>query len=171
VLVTRQNARSKAVLRVAASGAAPARAEPVQRPPPPRAEADLEGDGSGVTRVLIADDDRQMRRLVRMILERDGHQVVEADDGLDAIDLIEANRFDLMILDLDMPRLDGLGVLEELRARVLTASVPVIVLTARSEESEVQVLDLGAQDFLTKPVQPQSLQARVRAVMRRTRMG
>ena len=121
--------------------------------------------------MLVADDDRQMRRLIRMILERDGHQVIEAADGLDAIDLIEANRFDLMILDLDMPRLDGLGVLEELRSRILTASVPVIVLTARTEDSEVPVLDLGAQDFLTKPVQPQSLQARVRAVMRRTRMG
>ena len=125
---------------------------------------------SGKTRILVADDDRQMRRLVRMILERDGHEVAEAGDGLDALDAIESGQCDLMILDLDMPRLDGIGVLEELRARVMTSSLPVIVLTARSGEAESQVLDLGAQDFLTKPVQPASLQARVRAVLRRSRM-
>ncbi len=125
---------------------------------------------SGKTRILIADDDRQMRRLVRMILERDGHEVAEAADGLDALDAIESGQCDLMILDLDMPRLDGIGVLEELRARVMTSSLPVIVLTARSGEAESQVLDLGAQDFLTKPVQPASLQARVRAVLRRSKM-
>jgi len=125
---------------------------------------------AAATRILVADDDRQMRRLVRMILERDGHEVAEAVDGLDALDLIESGHFDLMILDLDMPRLDGVGVLEELRARVMTSSIPVIVLTARTGESEAQVLDLGAQDFLAKPVQPVSLQARVRAVLRRTRM-
>ena len=105
-----------------------------------------------------------------MILERDGHEVAEAADGLDALDAIESGQCDLMILDLDMPRLDGIGVLEELRARVMTSSLPVIVLTARSGEAEAQVLDLGAQDFLTKPVQPASLQARVRAVLRRSKM-
>ena len=125
---------------------------------------------SGKTRILVADDDRQMRRLVRMILERDGHEVAEAADGLDALDAIESGQCDLMILDLDMPRLDGIGVLEELRARVMTSSLPVIVLTARSGEAEAQVLDLGAQDFLAKPVQPASLQARVRAVLRRSKM-
>ena len=105
-----------------------------------------------------------------MILERDGHEVAEAADGLDALDAIESGQCDLMILDLDMPRLDGIGVLEELRARVMTSSLPVIVLTARSGETEAQVLDLGAQDFLAKPVQPASLQARVRAVLRRSKM-
>ncbi len=127
--------------------------------------------GAPATRVLVADDDEQMRRLIRTILERDGHQVTEAGDGLGALELIESRPFDLMILDLEMPRLDGFGVLEELRARVLTSSVPVIVLTAHTGESEVRVLDLGAQDFLAKPVQPPSLRARVRAVLRRTRMA
>jgi DNA-binding response OmpR family regulator len=70
-----------------------------------------------------------------------------------------------------MPRLDGLGVLEELRARVMTSGVPVIVLTARTDDTEARVLDLGAQDYLTKPVQPQSLLSRVRAVLRRARMS
>jgi type IV pilus assembly protein PilB len=126
---------------------------------------------AGKARILIADDDRQMRRLVRSLLERDGYEVTEASDGLDALDAVEAGQFDLMVLDIDMPRLDGLGVLEELRARVMTSSVPVIVLTARTDETESQVLDLGAQDYLTKPVQPQSLQSRVRAVLRRARMS
>jgi DNA-binding response OmpR family regulator len=83
---------------------------------------------------------------------------------------VETKPFDLMVLDVDMPRLDGLGVLEELRARVATSGVPVIVLTARTDDTESRVLDLGAQDFLAKPVQAQSLQARVKAVLRRAKM-
>lgn len=138
---------------------------------PPTAPLETVPQHSSKTRVLVADDDRQMRRLIRMILEREGYEVADAADGLDALDAIEGGRVDLMILDLDMPRLDGMGVLEELRARVLTSSLPVIVLTARSGEAEAQVLDLGAQDFLTKPVQPASLSARVRAVLRRTKMA
>jgi DNA-binding response OmpR family regulator len=122
-------------------------------------------------RVLIADDDAQMRRLIRAILERDGYEVTEAADGLDALEAVESHPVDLVLLDVDMPRLDGLGVLEELRARVKTSSVPVIVLTARTDDTETRVLDLGAQDFLSKPVQPQSLQARVRAVLRRSGLG
>ncbi|MGH7560037.1 MAG: ATPase, T2SS/T4P/T4SS family [Gemmatimonadales bacterium] len=140
-------------------------------PGPVRSAMAASGSAGGKTRILIADDDRQMRRLVRGILEREGYEVVESADGLDALDAIESGPFDLMILDIDMPRLDGLGVLEELRARVLTSSIPVIVLTARVDDTEAQVLDLGAQDYLSKPVQPQSLQARVRAVLRRARMS
>ena len=108
-----------------------------------------------------------MRRLVRGILERDGYDVTEATDGLNALEAIESGSFDLMILDVDMPRLDGLGVLEELRARIQTSTVPVIVLTARADDAESRALDLGAQDFLNKPVQPPSLSARVKAVLRR----
>ena len=85
--------------------------------------------------------------------------------GLDALEAIE--RGGLVILDLEMPRLDGLGVLEELRAQIRTASLPVIVLTAQHGESEEKALDLGAQDYLTKPVQTRSLIARVRAVLKR----
>ncbi len=127
--------------------------------------------GPSKPHILVTDDDAQMRRLIRSILERDGYEITEAADGLDALDAIERHRFDLMVMDIDMPRLDGLGVLEELRARVTTSSVPVIVLTARTDDTEIRVLDLGAQDFMTKPVQPQSLQARVRAVLRRASLG
>jgi type II secretory ATPase GspE/PulE/Tfp pilus assembly ATPase PilB-like protein/ActR/RegA family two-component response regulator len=126
---------------------------------------------NGAPRVLVADDDPQMRRLIRSILERDGYTITEAADGLDALDQVESKTFELMLLDIDMPRLDGLGVLEELRARIRTSGVPVIVLTARTDDTETRVLDLGAQDFLSKPVQPNSLQARVKAVLRRAKLS
>jgi DNA-binding response OmpR family regulator len=108
-----------------------------------------------------------MRRLIRSVLEREGFEILEAGDGLDALETIERGGVDLVILDLEMPRLDGLGVLEELRAQMRTASLPVIVLTAQHGESEEKALDLGAQDHLTKPVQTRSLIARVRAVLKR----
>ncbi len=126
-------------------------------------------DVSGQTHVLVADDDPQMRRLVRAVLERDGMQVTEAADGLDALDLLGQRRIDLVVLDMDMPRLDGIGVLEELGHSVQTAQIPVIVLTARSDETEARALDLGAQDYLTKPVRPTALTARVKAVLRRVK--
>jgi len=130
---------------------------------PRRGDAGAPGPG----RVLIADDDPQMRRLIRGVLQRDGFEVVEAGDGLDALELAEQGGVDLVILDVDMPRLDGLGVLEELRAQVRTACLPVIVLTAQHGETEEKALDLGAHDYLGKPVQTRSLVARVRAVLKR----
>jgi CheY-like chemotaxis protein len=126
--------------------------------------------GTGAT-ILLADDDAQMRRLVRTVLEREGFRVLEAEDGLDTLEAIDTQSIDLILLDHDMPRLTGLGVLEELRARVTTASLPVIMLTARTDDTESEALELGAQDYLTKPVQPRSLVARVRAVLKRSRMG
>ncbi|HEY8257625.1 MAG TPA: response regulator [Gemmatimonadales bacterium] len=92
--------------------------------------------------------------------------MVEANDGLD---LIEQGSVDLVILDVKMPRLNGLGVLEEIRAQMRTASLPVIILTALQDETEEKALDLGAQDYLTKPVQTRSLVARVRAVLKRAK--
>jgi DNA-binding response OmpR family regulator len=117
--------------------------------------------------VLLADDDAQMRRLIKSVLQRDGFEVVEAADGLDALEVVDQGGVDLVILDVDMPRLDGLGVLEELRAQVRTAFLPVIVLTATQAETEEKALDLGAHDYLRKPVQTRSLVARVRAVLKR----
>ena len=92
---------------------------------------------AGPPKVLVADDDPQMRRLIRGVLQRDGFEVVEAGDGLDALEAVEKG-VDLVILDVDMPRLDGLGVLEELRAQVRTACLPVIVLdrTARRDRAK-----------------------------------
>jgi CheY-like chemotaxis protein len=96
-----------------------------------------------------------------------GFEVIEAGAGLDALELVEQGGVDLVILDVDMPRLDGLGVLEELRAQVRATCLPVIVLTARHGETEEKALDLGAHDYLSKPVQTRSLLARVRAVLKR----
>jgi type II secretory ATPase GspE/PulE/Tfp pilus assembly ATPase PilB-like protein/CheY-like chemotaxis protein len=122
-------------------------------------------------RILVADDDPQMRRLIRNVLQREGFEVVEAVDGLDALDRLEQEAVALVLLDVDMPRLDGLGVLEELRAQMRTASLPVIILTAHHDDTEEKALDLGAHDYLTKPVQTRSLVARVRAVLKRASMG
>ncbi len=148
-----------------ASAAAPAEARVATSGQ--RGTADAEGAGATV---LLADDDAQMRRLVRTVLEREGFVVIEAVDGLDALEAIETKAIDLVLLDHDMPRLTGLGVLEELRASVATAALPVIMLTARTDDTESQALELGAQDYLAKPVQPRSLIARVKAVLKRSRM-
>jgi type IV pilus assembly protein PilB len=150
-------------------GNAPSDAAPSRKAarPSPSVPATPEPVGSEPLRILVADDDPQMRRLIKSVLQREGFEVVEAVDGLDALEAVERSRVDLVILDLEMPRLDGLGVLEELRAQMRTASLPVIVLTAQHGESEEKALDLGAQDYLTKPVQTRSLVARVRAVLKR----
>jgi type IV pilus assembly protein PilB len=150
----------------AASHAAPSVSAPVAL----RAHTGTaDADGAGAT-ILLADDDAQMRRLVRTVLEREGFRVIEAADGLDTLEAVETQAIDLVLLDHDMPRLTGLGVLEELRAAVGTAALPVIMLTARTDDTETQALELGAHDYLTKPVQPRSLVARVRAVLKRSRM-
>jgi type IV pilus assembly protein PilB len=149
----------------------PGAAEPPRTQVPREVQAAVEAAHpvSSKPRVLVADDDPQMRRLVRAVLEREGMEVVEAADGLDALDALGQQRCDVVVLDLSMPRLDGLGVLEELGAQVTTAQIPVIVLTASGDEGEAKALDLGAQDYLTKPVRPTALTARVRAVLRRLR--
>jgi DNA-binding response OmpR family regulator len=139
---------------------------PVSAPARSADECAVNAVSAGPPRVLVADDDPQMRRLVRSVLEREGFEIIEAGDG-HALEAIERGGVSLVILDLDMPRLDGFGVLDELRAQVRTASLPVIVLTAQHGESEEKALDLGAQDYLTKPVQTRSLTARVRAVLKR----
>jgi CheY-like chemotaxis protein len=145
-----------------------AAAVPASAAPGPAPGAPKEGGSEGT--VLVADDDPQMRRLVRSVLERDGFTVIEAEDGIDALDkLMQHSEASLLILDHDMPRLNGLGVLEELRANVTTASLPVVMLTARTDDTESQALDLGAQDYLTKPIRPSALSARVRAVLRRVK--
>lgn len=136
---------------------------------PAREPTTASPDGTGAT-ILLADDDAQMRRLLRTVLEREGFKVLEATDGLETLEAIDTQGVDLVLLDHDMPRLTGLGVLEELRAQVSTSGLPVIMLTARTDDTESQALELGAQDYLTKPVQPRSLVARVKAVLKRTRM-
>ena len=115
--------------------------------------------------VLIVDDEPQIVRLVRDHLEAAGFSVLEAADGRGAVRLAQTERPDLVVLDLGLPGLDGLDVTRSLRKG---GSVPIIMLTARGDESDKLVgLELGADDYMTKPFSPKELVARIRAVLRR----
>lgn len=116
--------------------------------------------------ILIADDEAKMRDLVKMYLERDGFKVLEAADGEQALALLTKNTFDLVILDIMMPKVDGLSVCKEIRK---SYDIPVIMLTARGEEIDrVLGFELGADDYVVKPFSPRELVARVKALLRRT---
>jgi type II secretory ATPase GspE/PulE/Tfp pilus assembly ATPase PilB-like protein len=120
------------------------------------------------TRVLLVEDEEPLRRVVRDLLEREGFVVSEAGDGVAALDEIDRSAPDIVVLDLNLPRLDGYGVLSHLRARQSTANLPVIVLTAKGDEdSEVRVFEFGANDYLTKPFRPRALSARLHALLKR----
>jgi two-component system OmpR family response regulator len=119
-----------------------------------------------VSRILVADDEAHIREVVRYTLERDGYEVDTAVDGVDALARIEAGGIDLVVLDVLMPSLDGLSLCRRLRAR---SRLPIIVLSSRAEEADRIVgLDLGADDYVTKPFSPGELAARVRSVLRRS---
>ena len=122
---------------------------------------------NGKKTVLLVEDEEPLRRVLRDLLEREGFTVVEAADGVQALDEIDRSAPDVLVLDLNLPRLDGYGVLSHLRARPSTARLPVIVLTAKGDEdNEVRVFENGANDFLTKPFRPRALSARLRALLR-----
>jgi two-component system KDP operon response regulator KdpE len=117
-------------------------------------------------RILVVDDEERMVRFIRMNLEHDGFQVAEAFNGRQAIQKLRDVNPDAILLDVMMPDLDGFEVLESVRE---VSNVPVIMLTARGEEDDrVRGLELGADDYVTKPFSPRELVSRVRAVLRRT---
>lgn len=119
-------------------------------------------------RVLLVEDEAPLRGVLRDLLEREGYAVIEAADGVQALDGIDRSAPDLVVLDLNLPRLDGFGVLKHLRTRASTAALPVLVLTAKGDEdSEVRVFECGANDFLTKPFRPRALIARLRSLSTR----
>jgi DNA-binding response OmpR family regulator len=121
------------------------------------------------SRVLVVDDDLEVRNVVRMALERLGCSVVDADSGEKALRVVEGSAIDLVVLDLGLPDMSGVEVLGRIRAE---SELPVIVLTARSSEPDrVLGLTLGADDYVAKPFSPRELAARVEAVLRRTRGG
>jgi type IV pilus assembly protein PilB len=121
-------------------------------------------------KVLLVEDEEQLRRVMKDLLEREGYQIVEAADGVSALDQVDRHAPDLILLDLNLPGLDGYEVLSQLRSRPITAEVPVIVLTAKGDEdNEVRVLRLGADDFLTKPFRARALAARLEAAISRRR--
>ena len=115
--------------------------------------------------ILVVDDDRKTVDLIRLYLEKDGYRVLAAYDGPTAIDLARNRQPGLIILDLMLPKIDGLDVCRLLRSE---SQVPIIMLTARTTENDkLTGLDLGADDYVTKPFSPRELVARVRAVLRR----
>lgn len=117
------------------------------------------------TTILAADDDPQLLRLMTRNLQLEGYDVLAASDGKQALELIESNSLDLVLLDVMMPKMDGFTVCYRVRE---FSAVPIIIVTARGQDQDkVRGLDLGADDYLTKPFSVDELLARVRAVLRR----
>jgi len=116
-------------------------------------------------RILVADDEPHIRELVRVYLSKEGYEIESAVDGQDAVDKAQRSNPDLIVLDLMMPRLDGFEVTKAIRER---SDVPILILTVRKEDAiKVTGLELGADDYLTKPFNPKELVARVKAILRR----
>ena len=118
-------------------------------------------------KILVVDDESRMRKLVKDFLEREGFRVLEAGDGMEAMErFYEENDIALVILDVMMPKMDGWQVCREIRQ---TSKVPIIMLTARSDErDELQGFELGVDEYISKPFSPKILVARVSAILRRT---
>jgi two-component system KDP operon response regulator KdpE len=114
--------------------------------------------------ILVIDDEVQMRRLLRRILEQEGHKVLLVDTGKEGLAHAGTDKPDAVVLDLGLPDIDGLEVLKELRSR---SSIPILILSVReAEETIVEALDGGADDYLTKPFRTGELLARIRALLR-----
>lgn len=116
--------------------------------------------------VLVVDDEPRLVDVVRMNLEVEGYRVIEASNGQEALDRLKSDLPDLVLLDVMMPEMDGFATLKRLRE---VSSVPVIMLTVRNEETDrIRGLEIGADDYLTKPYNPRELQIRIKALLRRT---
>lgn len=119
--------------------------------------------------ILVVEDEAILRDTIVYNLRAEGYEVLTAGDGATALDMAQRNRLDLVLLDLMLPVMDGLEVCRQLRRRSETSSVPILMLTARAEETDKVVgLELGADDYVTKPFSWRELRARVRALLRRT---
>jgi two-component system, OmpR family, response regulator len=121
------------------------------------------------TRILLVDDEQPVQKLLTYPLEKEGYEVVQAHDGQEALAQFEQGQFDLVVLDIMLPRMDGLEVCRRMRAR---SSVPIIMLTAKTEEIDKVIgLELGADDYITKPFSMREFRSRVRATLRRAEMA
>src|SRR5438874_8106754 len=119
-------------------------------------------------RILLVDDEQAIQTLLAYPLRRDGYEVVSAHDGRQALDRFAEQRFDLVVLDVMLPHLDGIEVCRRLRSR---SQVPIIMLTARDDEiDKVLGLEMGADDYITKPFSVREFRSRVRAAIRRVEM-
>ncbi|HEU5154698.1 MAG TPA: response regulator, partial [Gemmatimonadales bacterium] len=118
--------------------------------------------------VLLVDDEDALRRVMKDLLGREGYAVLEARNGVEALDQVDRHAPDVVVLDLNLPDMDGYAVLSQLRSRPATRKTPVIVLTAKGDEdNEVRVFELGADDFLTKPFRAKALSKRLEVVLAR----
>ena len=118
--------------------------------------------------ILIVEDEKDIVKMLDYNLKKEGYKILVAHDGEDALDEANAKRPDLILLDLMLPGVDGLEVCKQLKLERKTASIPVIMLTAKAQESDKVVgLELGADDYVTKPFSPRELIARIKAVLRR----
>lgn len=119
-------------------------------------------------KILLVEDEEEILQLAKLYLEKEGFRTCLARTGLDAMKQVKAERPDLVILDLMLPELDGLEVCKRLRAEPRTAMLPIVMLTAKAEETDsVLGLELGADDYVTKPFSPKALVARIKALFRR----
>jgi len=126
--------------------------------------------GGAKGKVLLIDDEDQLRRVMSDLLERDGFKVIEARDGPEAMEQIDRYGPDIIVLDLNLPGIDGYNLLSQLRSRPATQDIPVVVLTARGDEdNEVRVFELGADDFMSKPFRAKALSARLQVHLSRRR--
>jgi DNA-binding response OmpR family regulator len=124
---------------------------------------------NGSARILLVDDEQSIQTLLSYPLRKDGYHVTSALDGTEALQRFADGRFDLVILDLMLPRLDGVEVCRQLRSR---SQVPIIMLTAKgSETDKVAGLEVGADDYITKPFSMREFRSRVKAALRRSRMS
>ena len=120
-------------------------------------------------KILIVEDEANIRQLVRYNLEKEGFQVMEAADGLQGLRTAQKEKPDLVLLDLMLPGMDGLEVCRTLKGAPATSALPIIMLTAKAEEVDKIIgLELGADDYMTKPFSPRELTARIKAVLRRS---
>lgn len=119
-------------------------------------------------KILVVEDERDILHLVKLYLEKEGYRVVTAATGPDGLKAARSEHPDLLVLDLMLPDMDGLEVCKRLRADPQTATLPIIMLTAKAEESDTIIgLELGADDYVTKPFSPKALVARSKALLRR----
>ena len=119
-------------------------------------------------KILVVEDERDIRELVSYNLEREGYKVITCDNGEKALELVKREQPGLVILDLMLPGIDGLEVCKGIKQEERTRHIPVIMLTAKSEETDVVVgLQIGADDYITKPFSPKILTARVKTILRR----
>jgi two-component system, OmpR family, response regulator MtrA len=122
-----------------------------------------------VAKILVADDDVDIRELVEFKLSTMGHEIVAVGDGAAAVEACRADKPDLAVLDVMMPGVSGLDAIREIRADAALADLPVILLTARAQESDVETgFDSGADDYITKPFSPRELASRVQALLSRS---